>query len=400
MARDGERGRGDWKARLGSPNSGPYAEASGESGDSGPVDIAAVRRDDALIDAIAGDGPVATDSAEEYQLASLLANWRADIVETPMPAGPDLDAVVAAVNQEIGAREARVNAHRRGRLRLVRPLMGAAAAVAVIAGGTTAFSYGAQPGDPLWRVKEVVFSQQAQTTIAQRADDDMTKAQTLIDQGHPEQAKALLESASTNTTQVDDNSRKQDLQLRWQHLLDQLKTTAPGVAAALESLEPKANTTPTTPTVVAPTTPGQATNPSQHESSGSKQSTPGPEIMRSQTAPETGANGSVPGTPGTEPGSGSKPPTQQQQQPPTTAEPPTHEQPPTQQQPPTNEQPPTQQQPPTNQPTANSPTTIGGGAVVPPTQPQQTVAPVRPSVPSAPTVVVPPAGGGLHTGIG
>ncbi|NKY86544.1 anti-sigma-D factor RsdA [Nocardia veterana] len=391
MARDGERGRGDWKARLGSPNSGPYAEASGESGDTGPVDIAAVRRDDALIDAIAGDGPVATDSAEEYQLASLLANWRADIVEAPMPAGPDLDTVVAAVNQEIGAREARVNAHRRGRLRLVRPLMGAAAAVAVIAGGTTAFSYGAQPGDPLWRVKEVVFSQQAQTTIAQRADDDLAKAQTLIDQGHPEQAKALLESASTNTTQVDDHARKQDLQTRWQHLLDQLRTAAPDVAAALESLEPKPSGTPTTPPVVAPTTPGRSANPGQQESTGTKPTTPGPEIMRSQTAPNTGANGSGPGTPGTEPG-GTKPPTQQQ--PPVTVEPPTYE-PPTQQQPPTNEQPPTQQLP-TNQPTASPPTTIGGGPVVPPTQP--TVAPVHPSVPTVPTVVVPPAGAGTLPG--
>ncbi|WP_268808480.1 anti-sigma-D factor RsdA, partial [Nocardia brasiliensis] len=60
MARDGGRGRGDWKARLGSRNSGPYADASG---DTGPVDIAAVRRDDVLIDAIASDGQVRTDSA-------------------------------------------------------------------------------------------------------------------------------------------------------------------------------------------------------------------------------------------------------------------------------------------------------------------------------------------------
>ncbi len=311
MARDGERGRGDWKARLGSPKSGPYAEASETSGDTGPVDIAAVRRDDALINAIAGDGPVATDSAEEYQLASLLANWRSDIVDAPIPAGPDLDAVMAAVNQEIGARDARVNATRRGNLRLVRPLMAAAAAVAVIAGGTTAFSYGAQPGDPLWRVKEVVFSQQAQTTIAQRADDDISKAQTLIDQGHPEQAKALLESASTNTTQVDDHARKQDLQVRWQHLLDQLRTRAPDVAAQLQSLEPKPSTTgPTTPPVTPPTKPGNPVEPGRG-TSGAKPTTPGPEIMLTPGAPETGENGSGPGIPGTQPG-GSKPPTHEQ----------------------------------------------------------------------------------------
>ncbi|MEV5649025.1 anti-sigma-D factor RsdA [Nocardia sp. NPDC052254] len=391
MARDGERGRGDWKARLGSPNSGPYAEASETSGDTGPVDIAAVRRDDALIDAIAGDGPVATDSAEEYQLASLLANWRSDIVDAPMPAGPDLDAVVAAVNQEIGAREARVNATRRGNLRLVRPLMAAAAAVAVIAGGTTAFSYGAQPGDPLWRVKEVVFSQQAQTTIAQRADDDISKAQTLIDQGHPEQAKALLESASTNTTQVDDHARKQDLQVRWQGLFDRLRSEHPDVAAALESLEPKLPTTaPTTPSVIAPVTPGVPAQPGRGGSSAKP--TPGPEIMRTPGVPGTGDNGSGPGTPGTQPG-GSKPPTNE---PPTTVEPPITL-PPITQPPTTHEPPAATYEPPTNQPTVAPPTSIGGGVVSPPTHQQPTMAPpVRPTVPS---VDIPKPGGGLpYTG--
>ncbi|MEU6561057.1 anti-sigma-D factor RsdA [Nocardia nova] len=394
MARDGERGRGDWKARLGSQNSGPYAEASGAasetSGDTGPVDIAAVRRDDALIDAIAGDGPVATDSAEEYQLASLLANWRSDIVDAPMPAGPDLDAVVAAVNQEIGAREARVNATRRGNLRLVRPLMAAAAAVAVIAGGTTAFSYGAQPGDPLWRVKEVVFSEQAQTTIAQRADDDISKAQTLIDQNHPEQAKALLQSASSNTMQVDDRARKQDLQARWQHLFDRLKTDAPGVAADLQSLEPKPPTTvPVTP-VTPPATPGKPAEPGPGNTDGKPVRTTPPDILREQLTPGPG-NGSGPGNPGTDSG-GVKPPTNQN--PPTTAEPPITV-PPTQEPPATHEPPANTYEPPTNQPTVAPPTTIGGGPVVPTQQP--TIAP--PVHPTVPSVDIPKPGGGLpHTG--
>src|SRR3977135_4132847 len=102
MARDGERGRGDWKARLGSRNSSPYGDGCG-GGDTGPVDIAAVRRDDALIDAIASNGPVRTDSAEEYQLATLLADWRAELISPPLPGEPNLDEIVAAVNQEIGA---------------------------------------------------------------------------------------------------------------------------------------------------------------------------------------------------------------------------------------------------------------------------------------------------------
>ncbi|QLY31941.1 anti-sigma-D factor RsdA [Nocardia huaxiensis] len=220
MARDGERGRGDWKARSGSHNSGPYAEASG---DTGPVDITAVRRDDALIEAISGDGPVQTGTAEEYQLAALLANWRAEIHAEPMPAGPDLDAVVAAVNQEIGARQARISsAHSGGRLRLLRAVTGAAAAIALIVGGLTAFSYGAGPGDPLWGLKEVVFSEQAQSTVVKLADDDLAQAQTYIQQGQPELAAPYMERAASNVDQVNDNGKRDDLLDRWKDLLAQL----------------------------------------------------------------------------------------------------------------------------------------------------------------------------------
>ncbi|WP_084514178.1 anti-sigma-D factor RsdA [Nocardia acidivorans] len=234
MARDGERGRGDWK-RLGSQDSGPYAEASG---DTGPVDIAAVRRDDALIDAISGDGPVQTGTTEEYQLAALLANWRAEILDEPMPAGPDLDTIVAAVNQEIGARQARIGAQSGARLRLVRPILGSAAALALIFGGLTAFSYNANPGDPLWRVKEVVFSEQAQSTVVSRADSDLAQAQELINQGRPEQAKALLESASANVSHVNDSGKKDDLQDRWQQVLTSLAKVAPDLATSLMPTPP------------------------------------------------------------------------------------------------------------------------------------------------------------------
>ncbi|WP_067818829.1 anti-sigma-D factor RsdA [Nocardia inohanensis] len=264
MARDGERGRGDFKARPGSQNSGPYAEASG---DTGPVDIAAVRRDDALIDAISGDGPVQTGTAEEYQLAALLANWRAEIVAEPMPAGPDLDTIVAAVNQEIGARTARINAHAGGRLRLVRPILGAAAAIALVIGGLTAFSYNAAPGDPLWRIKEVVFSEQAQTTVVARADGDLIEAQKLIEQGKPQEAAIVMERAQANASQVNDSGKKDDLLDRWQALLAQLP---PAVQATLAP-----TTTPST-----PTTGGQPSVSTQPNASG------GPSVP-----PTTGSNG-------------------------------------------------------------------------------------------------------------
>ncbi|MFE3058525.1 anti-sigma-D factor RsdA [Nocardia sp. NPDC059239] len=255
MARDGERGRGDWKARPGSQNSGPYAEASG---DTGPVDIAAVRRDDALIDAISGDGPVQTGTSEEYQLAALLADWRAEIMAEPLPAGPDLDAIVAAVNQEIGARQARIGASNRGRLRLVRPILGAAAAMALVIGGLTAFSYNASPGDPLWRVKEVVFSEQAQSTVVSRADSDLVQAQQLIAQGKADEAKPLMERAADNASQVNDSGKKDNLTDRWQQLYAVLQQKAPEVASSLAAIAP---TSSTTKVPVVTTTPNQPVPP-------------------------------------------------------------------------------------------------------------------------------------------
>ncbi|WP_246123800.1 anti-sigma-D factor RsdA [Nocardia bhagyanarayanae] len=221
------------------------------------MDIAAVRRDDALIDAIASDGPVQTDSAEEFQLAALLADWRAELITPPLPGDPDLDAVVAAVNQEIGARKVRVGAVNRGRLRLVGPIAGTAAALALVFGGVTAFSYSAEPGDPLWRVKEVVFSEQAQTTVVQRAGSELDQAERALAQNNPAQAKALLERASVNVDQVSDSGKKQDLQSEWQRLLTQLRGISPEAAAALEeavtSTQPRpSGTTGSTPTTTQP----------------------------------------------------------------------------------------------------------------------------------------------------
>ncbi|MFE6925057.1 anti-sigma-D factor RsdA [Nocardia sp. NPDC057663] len=271
MARDGERGRGDRKVWRGSHDSGPYAAE--DAGDSGPVDIAAVRSDDALIDAIASDGPVRTDSPEEFQLASLLADWRADLLAEPMPAGPDLDTVFAAVNQEIGARQVRVGASSRGRLRLVRPILGAAAALAVVFGGLTAFSYSAAPGDPLWRVKEVVFSEQAQSTVVARVDDDLVAAQNQLEAGNPEQARVMLEQASATATQVNDQGKREDLVARWNLLRDELAKRAPEIAAQLAPSTPASpsqtkpgSTSPASPSPspgttapVAPGTPGSGT---------------------------------------------------------------------------------------------------------------------------------------------
>ncbi|MET9027725.1 anti-sigma-D factor RsdA [Nocardia sp. NPDC004168] len=360
MARDGERGRGDWKARLGSRNSGPYAEASG---DTGPVDIAAVRRDDALIDAIASDGPVHTDSAEEYQLATLLADWRAELIAPPMPAEPDLDAIVAAVNQEIGARQVRIGAHGGGgRLRLLRPIMGTAAALALVIGGMTAFSYNAEPGDPLWRVKEVVFSEQAQTTVVQRAGDDLNEASTLVTQ-NPTQAKVRLERAKENAAQVSDPDKRAELMTEWEQLLAKLREVNPELADQLGATVPK--------TTDPRATPGNATTkPSPTPGSGTStivqqpgQPTNKPSPSADATAPNGGGTSNSGGTTN---GGGA----------PTTV-PPVTTPPPVTTQPPATVEPTAPQEPPVTEvkPPAGGPTGDTGNPTAPQQQPPTAPAP-------------------------
>lgn len=257
MARESKRWFG-----AGSGHVDPYADTAG---DGAPVDIAAVRRDDALIDAIASDGPVATDSTGEYQVAALLANWRAEITAPPMPAAPDMDAIVAAVNQEIGARDARVSGGHK--LRLVRPIAGAAAAIALVVGGMTAVSYGAQPGDPLWKVKEVVFSDQASSTVANSdATADLEQAEQLIASGNVAEAKTYLDRASSRVGDVKDDAARQELLARWEKLKAELqKKAAPAPAETSTSSSAAATTSSSAPGTTDTTTDSTSVPPSTVE---------------------------------------------------------------------------------------------------------------------------------------
>ncbi|MFF2087682.1 anti-sigma-D factor RsdA [Nocardia sp. NPDC058176] len=318
-----------------------------------------MRRDDALIDAIASDGPVRTDSPEEFQLASLLADWRADLLAEPMPAGPDLDTVFAAVNQEIGARQVRVGASSRGRLRLVRPILGAAAALAVVFGGITAFSYSAAPGDPLWRVKEVVFSEQAQSTVVQHADDDLVAAQNLIAAGDNEQARIRLEKASATASQVNDSDKREDLVARWNLLRDELVRVAPELGTHLPSPSPE---------------PGKPTEPKPDPAAPSQAPVPGPDPRTSDPTAPTSPDGSTSEPPVImqTPGPETKPvvpPTEEPTGPPVTPAP-------------------TTPPPVTVKPTAPAPTTI---VEPPPVVTVPTVVPTSQQLPTVPpTLPVPP----------
>ncbi|MEJ2888211.1 anti-sigma-D factor RsdA [Actinomycetospora aeridis] len=145
---------------------GGHRASGGFEGDlvDGPVDLAAVRADDALIDALAGGAGAAADTgaygfggADDDRLAAILAAWRADIEADPMPELVSLDEAAEAV---AAGHESRDRLRSRGRRRM--PFAIAAVAAAVACAGLTVAVHGAMPGDTLWGVSKVFFSERAQ----------------------------------------------------------------------------------------------------------------------------------------------------------------------------------------------------------------------------------------------
>ena len=164
--------------------------------DSGPIDVAAVNRDDAFIDDLAEGRPTPVATESEYDLAVMITAWRSDALSAPIPAEPTL----AQIESSLRAREGRGSLSRR-----LRVVSGAAAVLAVFGAGLLVLSEGAEPGDPLWAVKEVVFSEQAQQTKARvNVEDKMRAAEDAFRAGDEAKARALISEAESELGPVGD----------------------------------------------------------------------------------------------------------------------------------------------------------------------------------------------------
>ncbi|MET9328157.1 anti-sigma-D factor RsdA [Tsukamurella sp. NPDC003166] len=257
--------------------------------DGAPVDVAAVRRDDDLIEALAAGGAVTTADQTEFTLASLLADWRDEIVTTPVPSGPSIDEIVAATGggrRGRGLRPARpvapppaplvggtpdapsadgdvtdiANApSRRGR-RFGLIAGSAAAAVAIIGGGGVLVN-SADPGDgALWSVKEVVFSDAASQTVAtSEAKAQIAKADEEISGSNQAAAQTALVSARQQAAKVKNAKDRAALEERIRAAearagLPVGSTDLPTSAPSTPSAPPTSPTSPSTVPTRPPTT--------------------------------------------------------------------------------------------------------------------------------------------------
>lgn len=220
--------------------------------DSEPLDVAAVRADDALLDALSRDrlpgGWELTDA--DHQLASMLAGWRHDLDARPMPLHPTVDEVEAEI-----ARVDRAASHR-GAFRRLRYVAGAAAVAVVAFGAVTVLAQNAEPGDPLWNVKETMFGSEASATIASsNVQSNMEKAEQALAGGDKRAAAEYLVAAQKDVGKMSGTDAKQRMQDWAQRLAEQVGPIPQNPLSAIASV-------PIPSTLPSISVPGQLTTPS------------------------------------------------------------------------------------------------------------------------------------------
>lgn len=251
-----------------------------------PVDVVQVRADDALIAALAGADDLRVDDPIDERLAGLLRSWRDDVHDNE-PQLPLVDAGAATAAMVTAPRPRR-------RQNVFGPWATAAAVLLIAFVGFGMAARDAQPGDALWNVTRVLYSEKAKSveaavTVRTRLDE----ADRLIKTGNVTAAMFALEEARTKLPVIQAEDGQQALATRTEELLAELVGPSPSTSASVTtsvpadtttSVAPSESTVPATSTTTAPPTTTTTTTPSPSE--------PSPSV----TSPVSAAPGG--GTPG------------------------------------------------------------------------------------------------------
>lgn len=158
-------------------------------------------------------------------LSELFVTWREELTEQPVPAPPDVQVVVSAVAASARSR------------RTGRPVIGIAAAIcALLVGSALVGARAAHPGDMLFPVTQVLWSDRADSLVAgETARNALTSARTAINAGLTDDAKTALGVATTAIPKVKPRDGKEALQTDLNALWAALRSaggTEPEVVAA------------------------------------------------------------------------------------------------------------------------------------------------------------------------
>jgi hypothetical protein len=179
-----------------------------------PADLAALQADDALLDLIGSGRHIPSDSDDE--LTRVLSAWRREVHAEPVRHLVDTSTAMAVI---------RAAARRPARRR--NPVYGsaaAAAAVLVIAfSGVGLVAKSAQPGDHLWGVTQVLYSDYARSVeTAAAVRTELNEAKVALNQGQPERARAALAHVQQQLPVIGESEGLTDLTARHRQLEQRL----------------------------------------------------------------------------------------------------------------------------------------------------------------------------------
>ncbi|HJP75300.1 MAG TPA: anti-sigma-D factor RsdA [Pseudonocardiaceae bacterium] len=241
------------------------------------LDLAALRSDDALLNALgnANSAGVAT----EPELNALLLSWRRDVDEEPMPELVDTETAVHTIF-------AATHRNRR-RPRLLVPLASAAAVLVIVFTGVGLAARDAQPGDALWGLTQVLYSDHARSVLA--ADDvrnELSHASTALHEGHYSAARNALAQAQQTLPSVQNEDGQADLQAQQQNLLNQLAlSTGNGGLPVVAPSSPDNSITATVVPTTTPSDPPSSTTTTAPTTSTPSSSTGGPSSTPPSSTP-------------------------------------------------------------------------------------------------------------------
>lgn len=235
--------------------------------------------DDALLNALGGSesDDVGAD-VDERELSELLLAWRRDIDSEPMAELIDTDTALATINTAAAAQRPRRRT--RGQRTLV-PVAVAAAVLVIAFSGTGLAARSAEPGDALWGLTQVLYTEHAQSIQAAfSARGDLDTANYALAHGRFEKAADALDAAAQAIRNVEPGDHHQQLRAKHRKLTGQL----PQQAGDPDSSENRGNST----SAATSSTTGSTTS-SPQESSSSQESSESNETSEPTTSsqPET-----------------------------------------------------------------------------------------------------------------
>ncbi|WP_236796734.1 anti-sigma-D factor RsdA [Amycolatopsis sp. GM8] len=274
---------------------GGYDDTMSASQAAFEADLSAVHADDALLDALGGSDPKVADSLGDQELNALLLAWRRDIDSEPLAELVDTDTAVVTVKTAALAQKHGQRARKR---RILVPVAVAAAVLAIAFSGTSIAARDAQPGDALWGLTKVLYSDHARSVeAASAARTDLQQASIALSQGRIAEAQQALAEAAAKLSQVATEDNLAQLMREHQQLTAMLQnpsapeTPRPPTSQSSTS-QAMSSTTTTPPPSTTTTTPPPATSSSQPPPSSESPSS-SPPTTGTSSASAAGTGGST-----------------------------------------------------------------------------------------------------------